>query len=381
MNLVILLLDCFVYFSTLSCLNKEVKMISVLPTKRISRNILIAVLVVIACLSSIITTKAVHAAGNNILPTNPNINYVGRWDTSSSTVYTSYWPGAYFKTAFTGTTAKIKLAHAANIYVLIDNGKDTFYANATGTVNLTPTPLAAGTHSLRVAAYSEHDDIAFQGLVLDAAAKTVATPIPSQFIEFVGDSVTAGATDTKHALSDYAWLIGEQLGVRHTQIAQGGICLTDKVQCGSPNAIGMSRAYFKLQTVYFPNSPDWGFSSYRPNIVVINLGTNDEGYHVSDATFESTYITFLKNIHAKLPNTRIVVLRTFRGNEAAPTLAAVQAIKAAGNNYVRYIDTTGWLIASDYNAGPHPSDAGHVKVANKLGPILAQILGLTWKNI
>ncbi len=48
--------------------------------------------------------------------------------------------------------------------VLIDNGKDTFYANAIGTVNLTSTPLATGNHTLRVAAYSEHDDIAFQGL-------------------------------------------------------------------------------------------------------------------------------------------------------------------------------------------------------------------------
>ena len=352
-----------------------------LSTKRISRNFLIIVLVAIACLCSIITTTAAHAAGKSVLPTDPNINYVGRWDTSSSTVYTSYWPGAYFTTTFTGTTVSIKLAHTANIYVLIDNGKDTFYANAIGTVNLTPTPLATGNHTLRIAAYSEHDDIAFQGLVLDAGAKTVATPISSQLIEFVGDSITAGATDTKHALSDYAWLIGENLGVKHTQIAQGGICLTDHVQCGSPNAIGMSRAYFKLQTVYFPNSPNWDFSRYRPRIIVINLGTNDAGYHVSDATFESTYITFLQNIHAELPNTHIIVLRTFKGTKAAPTLAAVKAANAAGDNDVRYIDTTGWLVASDYNSGPHPSDAGHVKVANRLGPILAPILGLTWKTI
>jgi lysophospholipase L1-like esterase len=356
-------------------------MTSALATKRISRNILIAILTVFACMGGIVTSTTAYAAAKNILPNDQNIKYVGRWDTSSSTVYTSYWPGAYFKTTFTGTTVKIILAHSANVYVLIDNKADTFYANALGTVNLTPTPLAAGTHTLRVAAYSEHDDIAFQGLLLDAGATTVATPISSQLIEFVGDSITAGATDTKRALSDYAWLIGENLAVQHTQIAQGGICLTDNVQCGSPNAIGMSRAFFKLQTVYFPNSPDWNFLSYRPRIVVINLGTNDAGYAVSDATFQATYTTFLQNITAKYPHTHIVVLRTFRGSKAAPTLAAVQAVHAAGNNNVQYIDTTGWLVASDYNSGPHPSDAGHVKVANKLGPILASIMGLTWKTI
>ncbi len=233
-------------------------MTSVLAPKRISLIILIVILTTLACIGNIVSTTAAYAAEKSVLPTDPNINYVGRWDTSSSTTYTSYWPGAYFKTTFTGTTVKIKLAHSANVYALIDNGKDTFYANAIGTVNLTPTPLAAGTHALRVAAYSEHDDIAFQGLVLDAGAKTVATPISSQLIEFVGDSITAGATDTKRALSDYSWLIGENLGVRHTQIAQGGICLTDHVQCGSPNAIGMSRAFFKLQTVYFPKLAQLG---------------------------------------------------------------------------------------------------------------------------
>jgi hypothetical protein len=356
-------------------------MTSTLATKRISRNILITFLTILACIGSIFTTTTVYAAAKSVLPTDPNINYVGRWNTSSSTVYTSYWPGAYFKTTFTGTTVEIKLAAAANVYVLIDNRTDTFYANATGTVNLTPTPLAAGTHTLRVAAYSEHDDIAFQGLLLDAGAATVATPISSQLIEFVGDSITAGATDTKRALSDYAWLIGENLGVRHTQIAQGGICLTDNVLCGSPNAIGMSRAFFKLQTVYFPNSPDWNFLLYRPRIVVINLGTNDAGYGVSDATFQASYTTFLQNITAKYPNTHIIVLRTFRGTKAAPTLAAVQAVNAAGNNNVQYIDTTGWVVASDYNSGPHPSDAGQMKIANKLGPILAPIMGLTWKNL
>ncbi|MBV9709865.1 MAG: hypothetical protein JO011_02980, partial [Ktedonobacteraceae bacterium] len=77
----------------------------------------------------------------------------------------------------------------------------------------------------------------------------------------------------------------------------------------------------------------------------------------------------------------IVVLRTFLGRKAASTLAAVKAVQAAGNNNVQYIDTTGWLDPSDYNSGPHPSDAGQIKVANKLGPILAPMLGLTWKNI
>jgi lysophospholipase L1-like esterase len=343
--------------------------------KRIFLSIVIGALAVAILFGSFSLTTHVHAATGVGTPTDPNIKYIGRWDTSTSTVATSYWPGAYFKTAFTGTTVKIKLGGSVNIFASIDHGADTFYANANGTVNLTPTPLTAGTHALRIATYSEHDVLQFQGLLLDAGAKTLAPAISAQLVEFVGDSITAGATTTKHALSDYAWLVGEQLGVEHTQIAQGGICLTDSVQCGSPNAYGMSRQFFKLQTVYFTNSPDWDFSRYQASAVVINLGTNDNGYHVSDATFETAYITFLRKIRARYPHAAILVLRTFKGAKAAATLAAVNAANTTYAANVHYIDTTGWITAADTNDGLHPSDAGHIKIAKLLAPIVASFLG------
>jgi lysophospholipase L1-like esterase len=330
--------------------------------------------VAIASAHTLAETGTAHRPIGSGRPADPNIKYIGRWDTSSSTVAISYWPGAYFKTDFTGTTVKIKLGEAVNFFASIDHGSDIFYAKANGTVNLTPTPLVPGIHTLRVATYSEHDVLQFQGLILDAHAHTIAPRLSPQLVEFVGDSITAGATTTKHALSDYAWLVGEQLGVEHTQIAQGGICLTDGVQCGSPNAYGMSRQFFKLQTVYFTNSPDWDFSRYQAKVVVINLGTNDGGYHVSDATFEAAYVTFLQGIRAKYPHATILVMRTFKGTKSAPTLAAVQAVNAAGDVNVHYIDTTGWITSADTNDGVHPSDEGHVKIAKQLAPIVASFL-------
>ncbi len=353
-------------------------------SQRISRNILrralIAITVAITSIAVIATTTSLSAqaaahgrfgfAGDGS-PNDPNIKYIGRWDTSSSTVHTSYWVATYFKTIFIGRTVKIKLAASVNFYASIDGGDDQYYPAASGTIDLTPTPLRPGIHTLRVAARAEHDTIQFQGLVLDPGAFTLPAITSPKHIEFIGDSVTAGATDTKASLSDYAWLVGEQLHVEHTQIAQGGICLVDQVQCGVPTPTGMSSQYFKMKTVYFPNSPNWDFSRYRANVVVINLGTNDSGYHVTDATFQATYITFLQNIRAKYPHAAIFALRPFKGSKAAATQAAVAAVNAAGDHNVRYIDTTGWLSPSDYNSGPHPSDEGQMKVANLLAPILA----------
>src|SRR5690349_6987627 len=98
-----------------------------------------------------------------------NIQYFGRWDFSSPSQYVSYWGGAYLKVKFSGTTVGVKFGRASNYYYKIDNGPWTTLSNANGTVNLTPTPLAAGIHSLSVAQGKDYDYVFnFQGLVLDA---------------------------------------------------------------------------------------------------------------------------------------------------------------------------------------------------------------------
>jgi lysophospholipase L1-like esterase len=66
-------------------------------------------------------------------------------------------------------------------------------------VNLTPSPLSAGNHTLQVnyqvVAGSYRGDAVFQGLVLDSGATTFAPPAPGKLIEFVGDSITVGSED------------------------------------------------------------------------------------------------------------------------------------------------------------------------------------------
>ena len=353
-----------------------------LPKKRTFLHLAIFPLAIFILLTVMsFTSLTGHAFAHNVAPTNQNIHYVGRWDTRSSTMYTSYWPGAYLTTRFTGTTVTIKLGAPAQFYASIDGGADTLYKSVGNAVNLTPTRLAKGVHSLQVAAYSERDDIAFQGLILDPGATTIASPGSSQLIEFVGDSITAGTTASKHALSDYAWLIGEDLQVRHTQIAQPGICLVDGVQPGSCNAVGMSRQFFKMQTVYFSHPSDWDFTQYQATVVVINLGANDADHDVPDGEFQVTYAAFLENMRVKYPNAIILALRPFDGRKAAPTMAAVQARNAVGDHNVKYIDTDGWMDTGDTNDGVHPSDAGHVKIANQLGPIIAPLVGRSWINI
>ena len=304
----------------------------------------------------------------------PNIKYFGRWDFSNPSQYLAYWGGAYLKVNFTGTTAQINVGttDTTNYYAQIDNGPWTTFANASGIVNLTPTPLESGTHTLSVAQGKDYSyKFCFQGLTFDPDATTSPPTVGSNLIEFIGDSITTGYTDTQADVSDYAWICSQKLDCEHTQITFPGIALSTGYgfNGGQP---GMVIQYLKLQP---SGDKNWHFSNYTPQIVVINIGQNDT-YPTREPSsqFQTNYATLLTTVRSKFPNAQIFAMRTFSGNEATLILAAVNAQRDDGDTKLHYVDTTGWLLHSDTKDGTHPTDAGQMKVARLLQPILGMYL-------
>ncbi|BCY06709.1 GDSL-type esterase/lipase family protein [Actinoplanes sp. L3-i22] len=316
------------------------------------------------------------AATGDGSPTDPNISFVGRWNTSNSAAYVPYWAGAYLRTGFTGKTVKLRQRNTIDLWASIDGKPFTAFSKVSGTVNLTPTALAAGTHTLivsyRQVAGSYTGDAVFQGLVLDSGATTVKPPARAKLVEFVGDSITAGTTSSQLAVTDYGFVTGEQLGVDHTQIAIGGMCLAE-----TTDGCWAHETRYWMSSGGQAGTDQWNFARYTAGAVVINLGTNDKSHGVSGADFQAKYTTFLTRIRAKFPNAALIAMRTFIGRYAAETQAAVQARNAAGDANVYYVDTTGWLPADGLSDSVHPNDKGHAAIAAKLGPILAQRLNGT----
>jgi len=314
--------------------------------------------------------------GGHGAPTDPNVKYFGRWNTADSTAYVSEWAGAYLVVGFTGRTVQLKQRNAIDFFVSVDGGPDVSYVNRSGTVNLTPTPLAAGNHTLRVSyrpiAGSYRGDAVYRGIELDQGASTFAPTVPSKTIEFVGDSITVGQQSSKQALTAYGWLVGERLGTGHTQIAVGGACLVS----AADGCIGMSDRF--LRTGLQPTAANWDFSRYRADAVVINLGTNDVGHSVTGAQFQSAYVTLLRRAREKYPTAAIYAMQTFRKRYIPETKAAVQALNDGGDAGVRFIDTTGWIVEStDTTDNVHPNDQGHRKIADRLAPILSTAIDST----
>src|SRR4051812_20506171 len=259
--------------------------------RRVALLALLASLVTVAAIAVLPSAQAATGDGS---PSDPNIAFVGRWDRTNSAAYVPNWAGAYFRTGFTGTTVKLRQRNTIDLYYSIDGRPDVYITGVSGTVNLTPTPLASGNHTLRVSyrvvAGSYHGDAVFQGLILDSGARTLPANVSPQLVEFVGDSITVGTTSSKNALTAYGWLTGEQLGVRHTQIGYGGGCLV----ATSDGCVSVASQF--LRTGYSATSSSWDFTRYTADAVVINLGTNDKSHGVSAADFQSGYVAFLTTV-------------------------------------------------------------------------------------
>lgn len=340
---------------------------------------LIFKIIVIVCIT--VCHVSLFAADGDGSLTDSNIQYIGRWDKSNSSVYHSYWGGAYFRTSFTGTTVKIKLAASTNFYASIDGNTPVKHSSG-GTVNLTSTPLPEGTHTLKISAFFVNDQIQFQGLVLDDGASTVVQP-EKNIIEFVGNSIVSGEKTAHRNIASYAWLTAESLNCDHTQISYSGITLVDGYRYNANWAptFGQSVKYFCMEkpelgariTGQSPGTT-WDYTIYTPKIIVINLGTNDKNVNVPNAIFQSTYVTFMDSLRDLFPNAEILAQRTFWGYYAEQAQKAVYQRIVDGDKKVHFIDTENWLVTGDYIDKNHPTEGGHIKAANRLTPIVNHYL-------
>ena len=119
------------------------------------------------------------------------------------------------------------------------------------------------------------EQINYNGLYIENDAELVYPDLAGKHIEFIGDSITAWD-------NGYSWQVGEKLGVEHSRIAWPGIALVDGYGYTDFNPLlGIASGYFKLG---LPGAqgvdasvPDWNFDTaeYTPDILVINIGTND----------------------------------------------------------------------------------------------------------
>lgn len=316
---------------------------------------------------------------------NNNIEWYGRYVQNSDSTYSFDWSGTTVQAGFNGTELAVTLSckpgetGAMNDYMAysIDGGrfqKLTLRANRTQTYQLAEN-LSNGYHYVTLVKCTEGAQgtvVTFHGFDYLSSRSDKAPARPTRSIEFIGDSITAGygteaapntngfRLDQESFLDTYAYLTANALDASWSCTAISGAGMFQDLNGG-----GLIIPSYYDRAVYSDASSKWNFSS-APDVVVINLGTNDfaRGTSVVDTNaFINAYHAFLDRVCSHYPDAYIVCaigpMEPSAGYAATHVKSVVEQRNADGDNKVSFcrleLDTTSTLWGAD----GHPSAAGH----------------------
>lgn len=310
----------------------------------------------------------------------------GNWTGADATSNASINAGAYSRVMFSGSIATLSFdvsvaqAPLSQIAYRVD-GKEWVVAPIASTITVTmpADTTAAAFHTLEWLVKSTSETIArwaaasataviFTGLTI-ADGATVRRPREYKYaILIFGDSITEGVrtinetasvdTDRNDSRTGWALELGARLGVEVGVIGfgrQGWVIGGNGGVPTLPSSVG-----FLKQGVA---------RTFPSNVVavIVNMGTNDNGY--ADGDVSSAVTSFLTTTLAAT-TASIVLLRPFNGAKAG----AIQAgIAAKGSGRVYYVDTDGVLDGSYGidSVGLHPNGPNNIA---RIAPALADKL-------
>ena len=239
-------------------------------------------------------------------------------------------------------------------------------------------------------------------LQLEEGASVKPSAPKGHSIEFIGDSITCGygvddedpthpfATSTEDFTRAYAYKTAETLDADYSMFSISGWgIISGWSGDGKQHSEQQIPLYYENMGFSYggfgdeqAQSLDWDFSQYQPELVVINLGTNDDSYCKSDkdkqAVFVTGYVDFLKTVRRDNPDARILCVLGIMGDNMYPCVE--EAVE-------KYSAETGDKEISAFHLEPqngaedglvcdyHPTEKTHTKAAEALSAEIKRIMG------
>lgn len=232
------------------------------------------------------------------------------------------WPGTYFEGRFRGTAIRVRFETPAEHMRLFIDGEEKLLSKKLHETDTIIRGLPFGEHAVRLEKLTESQTGGgrFLGFFTDGQPLPVR-PRPRQ-IEFIGDSYTVGygntsgtrtcpgtmvhdTTDTQQAFGP---LLAKRLDADYRVNAYSGFGIVRNYNGGEPN-LSLPAIYSRLKPDD-PNAIERPDASWRPQLIVMNLGTNDFSTPLkagerwkSDAglktAYRARYAEFVRGLHRR----------------------------------------------------------------------------------
>ena len=301
-------------------------------------------------------------------------------------------------TAITSPANRVRLAIEVNGQRVVDAMLDE--SEKTYTVWQSNTPQAI---TVRVIKLSESamSTCGIKQIATDAAT-ICPTPKKPHAIEFIGDSITCGygaddevaehsfTTSTENVTHSYAYQTAQALDADYSMVSLSGYGIisgytataerkiTNQLLPNYYEKLGFSYASYQGET---PSDVAWDFAAYTPDLIVINLGTNDDSYTRDDPQrqedYRAHYTEFLKMVHRNNPHSALLCTLGIMGDRLYPQVEkAVHAYTAeTGDSNISCMKFDVQSPGDGYAADWHPSQLTHRKAAEKLTRHIRQLMG------
>lgn len=219
-------------------------------------------------------------------------------------------------------------------------------------------------------------------------------------LEFIGDSITCGygvddsnlehtfSTATEDVTKAYAYLTAQALHADYSMVSYSGYGiisgftqtderLADQLVPPHYPIIGFSRGTINQEAVM---GKSWDFANYKPDLIVLNLGTNDDSFcqdkEDRQEEFAASYQKFLHDIRRLNPDSVILCTYGIMNQRLFPYIEkAVTAYKKDTNDANIYSMKFNLHQESDgYVVDFHPSFRTHNKSAWMLVQKIKEIM-------
>lgn len=232
-------------------------------------------------------------------------------------------------------------------------------------------------------------------------SKIAPTPNKDLLIEFIGDSITCGygiddpdkdhhfSTKTEDVTKAYAYRTAEKLGADYSMVSFSGYgIISGYTNDKKVEAQTVPQFYTKLgyswasNGSFVPANIDWDFSKRQPDLIVVNLGTNDDSYTKTDSEKQQeycdAYVEFIKKIRENNPDAKILCTLGVMGDRLFDyvQLAVNNYTEQTGDANVSAMKFDVQLPDDGYSADWHPSVTTHEKASDKLAAEIKSLLGI-----
>ena len=323
------------------------------------------------------------------------VRIVGRTDRTSDGSVSFDWSGTYAETKLNGRALSLRAGDTGKSYfdVFVDGRHyRKFKVASADTVITVADKWPRGIHeiSIRKCTEGRTGTTTFREFILPSGGSMTAGQPRGRHIEFIGNSLSAGygtdsndprapfTAETENCNLAYSTIIPRYFDADYTIIAHSGRGAVRNYG----DTVRISRAAMRhrfMQTFDENPAVKWTFDSYRPDLVIINLGANDFSTepHPYHSEFVNAYCEIIDSVRAKYgQDTKVLSVMPYAiAIEQEPMFADIMQRQADKPTYFMRmpVDYLNW--DSDRGANWHPNYQGQKKMAMLLIPYIATITG------